>query len=112
MTLARALVLRPSLYLFDEPFSGLDAPLRAAIRARAAALHRELAATMVLVTHDQAEALALADRIAVVDAGRIVQVGRPLDVYDAPQTRFVAQFFGQPPMAHPPSPPWRAAPST
>ena len=99
VTLARALVLRPSLYLFDEPFTGLDAPLRASIRAQLLDLHRGLAATMVLVTHDQAEALALADRIAIVDAGRIVQVGRPVDVYEAPRTRFVAQFLGQPPMA-------------
>ncbi len=99
VTLARALVLRPGLFLFDEPFSGLDAPLRASIRTQIADLHRQLSATMILVTHDQGEALALADRIAVLDAGRVVQVGRPLEVYEAPKDRFVARFFGQPPMA-------------
>ena len=99
VTLARALVVRPDLFLFDEPFSGLDAPLRASIRGEIADLHRQSGATMILVTHDQGEALALADRIAVVDSGRVVQVGRPLEVYDAPKNRFVARFFGQPPMA-------------
>ncbi len=99
VTLARALVLRPKLFLFDEPFSGLDAPLRASIRAEIASLHRQTGATMVLVTHDQAEALALADQVAVVDAGCVVQVGRPLDIYAAPCNKFVARFVGQPPMA-------------
>ena len=99
VTLARALVVRPKLFLFDEPFSGLDAPLRASIRGEIAAMHRRTGATMILVTHDQGEALALADRLAVVDAGRVVQVGRPWEVYDAPRNQFVAQFLGQPPMA-------------
>ncbi len=98
VALARALVLRPGLFLFDEPFSGLDAPLRASTRAELADLKRKLGATMVLVTHDQAEALALGDRVAVLDRGRIVQVGRPLDLYDRPAYRFVARFLGQPPM--------------
>ena len=98
VALARALVLRPKLFLFDEPFSGLDAPLRASTRAELADLKRKLGATMVLVTHDQAEALALGDRVAVLDRGRIVQVGRPLDLYDRPANRFVARFVGQPPM--------------
>jgi ABC-type sugar transport system ATPase subunit len=98
VALARALVLRPRLFLFDEPFSGLDAPLRASTRAELADLQRKLMATMVLVTHDQAEALALGDRVAVLDRGRIVQVGRPLDLYDRPSSRFVARFVGQPPM--------------
>ena len=93
VTLARALVLRPSLFLFDEPFSGLDAPLRASIRAEIADLHRQLAATMILVTHDQGEALALADRVAVLDAGKVVQVGPPLGVYERPRNRLVARFF-------------------
>lgn len=99
VTLARALVLQPKLFLFDEPFSGLDAPLRLAIRGEIADLHRQTGATMILVTHDQAEALALADRIAVVDAGRVVQVGRPLDVYNVPRNQTVARFVGQPAMA-------------
>lgn len=99
VTLARALVIQPELFLFDEPFSGLDAPLRASLRAEIAAMHRRTGATMILVTHDQGEALALADRLAVVDAGRVVQVGRPGEVYDAPRNQFVAQFLGQPPMA-------------
>ena len=98
VALGRALVLRPSLFLLDEPFSGLDAPLRASTRSELADLKRELGATMVLVTHDQAEALALGDRVAVLDRGRVVQVGRPLDLYDRPASRFVARFLGQPPM--------------
>ena len=98
VALGRAMVLRPRLFLFDEPFSGLDAPLRASTRAELTDLKRKLGATMVLVTHDQAEALAIGDRVAVLDRGRIVQVGRPLDLYDRPATRFVAQFLGQPPM--------------
>lgn len=99
VTLARALVVRPRLMLLDEPFSGLDAPLRAAIRAEIADLHRQTGATMILVTHDQAEALALADRLAVVHNGQILQVGRPLDVYDRPAHVFVGQAVGLPPMA-------------
>jgi multiple sugar transport system ATP-binding protein len=98
VALGRALVLRPSLFLFDEPFSGLDAPLRASTRSELSDLNRKTGATMVLVTHDQGEALALGDRVAVVDRGRIVQVGRPLDLYDRPRNRFVARFLGQPPM--------------
>ena len=99
VALARALVLRPRLLLLDEPFGGLDAPLRLAIRAEVAAIHRRSGATIVLVTHDQGEALGLADRLAVVDAGRVAQVGPPQAVYDAPADRFVARFLGQPPMA-------------
>lgn len=99
VTLARALAVRPRLLLLDEPFAGLDAPLRLAIRAEIAALHRRLGTTMVLVTHDQAEALALADRLAVVASGRVSQVGPPIAVYDAPADRDVARFLGQPPLA-------------
>jgi len=98
VALGRAMVLRPRLFLFDEPFSGLDAPLRASTRAEFVDLRRRLGATMVLVTHDQAEALALGDRVAVIDGGRIVQVGPPAEVYDRPANRFVARFVGQPPM--------------
>jgi ABC-type sugar transport system ATPase subunit len=86
------------LFLFDEPFSGLDAPLRASTRAELVDLKRKLGATMILVTHDQAEALALGDRVAVVDHGRVVQVDRPLDLYERPSSRFVARFIGQPSM--------------
>ena len=99
VTLARALVLQPKLLLFDEPFSGLDAPLRASIRAEIADLHRQTGTTTVLVTHDQAEALALADRIAVVDGGQVVQVGSPRAIYESPRNQFVAWFLGQPPMS-------------
>jgi multiple sugar transport system ATP-binding protein len=98
VALGRALVLRPRLFLFDEPFSGLDAPLRASTRAELADLKKKLGATMVLVTHDQGEALALGDRVAVINEGRIVQVARPLELYDRPSSRFVARFIGQPAM--------------
>jgi multiple sugar transport system ATP-binding protein len=98
VALGRALVLRPRLFLFDEPFSGLDTPLRASTRAELAELNRQIRATMVLVTHDQGEALALGDRVAVLDRGRVAQVGRPLELYDRPSDRFVARFLGQPPM--------------
>ncbi len=98
VALGRAMVLRPKLFLLDEPFSGLDAPLRASTRAELSDLRRQIGATMILVTHDQGEALALADRLAVIDRGRVVQVGPPGEVYDRPATRSVAQFIGQPPM--------------
>ena len=98
VALGRALVLRPKLFLLDEPFSGLDAPLRASTRAELVDLKRQFGATMVLVTHDQGEALAMGDRVAVIDNGRVVQVAQPLDLYDRPSTRFVARFIGQPSM--------------
>ena len=99
VTLARALAVRPRLLLLDEPFAGLDAPLRLAIRAELAALHHQLGTTMLLVTHDQAEALALADRLAVVAEGRVVQVGPPREMAEAPVNRAVAWFLGRPPLA-------------
>jgi ABC-type sugar transport system ATPase subunit len=99
VALGRALVRRPKAFLLDEPFSSLDPPLRAAIRAELGELQRRLGTTMIHVTHDQAEALALGTRIAVVDAGRVVQQGPPLDVYDHPATRFVGEFVGSPPMS-------------
>jgi len=99
VALARAMVTRPRLFLLDEPFSGLDAPLRAATRHELVDLRRKLGATMILVTHDQAEALAIGDRMAVIDGGRVVQVGRPVDIYRKPSTRFVARFVGQPSMS-------------
>jgi ABC-type sugar transport system ATPase subunit len=98
VALARALARRAGIILLDEPLSNLDAPLRASARADLVDLHRWTRATTVMVTHDQAEALALGDRIAVVGAGRIAQVGRPDDVYHRPASRFVAEFIGSPPM--------------
>jgi multiple sugar transport system ATP-binding protein len=98
VALGRALVLRPKLFLFDEPFSGLDAPLRASTRAEMSELHRQLRSTIILVTHDQSEALAIGDRVAVLDRGRVAQIGRPLDLYDRPASRSVARFVGQPPI--------------
>ncbi len=99
VALGRAIARRPRLFLFDEPFSSLDAPLRAALRAELLDLHRRLNTTMIHVTHDQAEAMALGDRIAVMDQGRVVQAGPPQEVYDRPASRFVAEFLGSPPMS-------------
>src|SRR5262249_10220388 len=82
----------------DEPFSGLDAPLRGALRAEFATLQRRLGSTTILVTHDQAEALALGDRVAVLEQGRLVQCGTPREVYATPVHRFVADLSGSPPM--------------
>jgi multiple sugar transport system ATP-binding protein len=98
VALGRAIVRQPRVFLLDEPFSSLDAPLRAAMRAELVDLHRRLGTTMIHVTHDQAEAMAIGGRIAVMDRGRIVQEGPPLDVYDRPASRFVAGFLGSPPM--------------
>lgn len=98
VALARGLVGRPQVLLLDEPFSGLDAQLRSRARAEVRRLQRESALTMVLVTHDQAEALSLGDRVAVLDDGRLLQAGSPEEVYDRPQTTAVARFVGAPPM--------------
>jgi ABC-type sugar transport system ATPase subunit len=98
VAMGRAIARRPRVFLLDEPFSDLDAPLRAAIRADLIDLHRRLGATMILVTHDQAEAMAMGDRLAVMERGRVVQTGTPRVVYDRPATRFVAGFIGSPPM--------------
>jgi iron(III) transport system ATP-binding protein len=94
VALARALVVRPRVLLLDEPLSNLDARLRDEMREEVRRLHRETGLTMVYVTHDQKEALALADRLAVMDRGRLVQVGGPAEVYDRPANRFVAGFLG------------------
>jgi multiple sugar transport system ATP-binding protein len=99
VALGRALVRRPRVFLLDEPFSSLDVPLRAALRADLIELHRSLGTTMIHVTHDQAEAMALGCRIAVLKDGRIVQTGAPLDVYGHPACRFVGEFIGSPPMS-------------
>jgi len=94
VALARAIVGRPSLLLFDEPLSNLDAKLRERMRAEIRELQQRLEITAVYVTHDQAEALALSDTIAVMEAGRILALGTPREIYGAPRDRFVADFVG------------------
>jgi ABC-type sugar transport system ATPase subunit len=98
VALARALVRRPEAYLLDEPLSNLDAGTRVQMRTELRRLHREVGATMVHVTHDQVEAMTLGDRIAVMDTGRVRQVGVPDEVYREPRDRFVAAFLGTPAM--------------
>ncbi|MGH2685781.1 MAG: ABC transporter ATP-binding protein, partial [Actinomycetota bacterium] len=96
--LARALVREPSAFLLDEPLSNLDAPVRVALRADLKRLHGRLGITMLYVTHDQIEALTLGDRVAVLSAGELQQVGAPDEVFHRPVNRFVASFLGNPPM--------------
>jgi multiple sugar transport system ATP-binding protein len=91
-------VRKPKVFLFDEPLSNLDAELRVRMRYEFARLHRDLQATMIYVTHDQSEAMTLADRIVVLSAGRIEQVGEPMQLYHRPANRFVAGFIGSPRM--------------
>ena len=98
VALARALAGRPAVLLMDEPLSNLDAPLRERARAEIRRLHRETGATVVYVTHDQAEALSLGERVAVLEGGRLRQVGEPDEVYERPADSFVARFVGSPPM--------------
>jgi multiple sugar transport system ATP-binding protein len=98
VALARAIVREPRVFLMDEPLSNLDAKLRTHTRTELKALQRQLGTTTIFVTHDQAEAMTLADRIAVLDAGRLQQLGTPDDVYGRPANVFVAQFIGSPPM--------------
>src|SRR5277367_3082654 len=98
VAIGRAIVREPDVFLFDEPLSNLDAALRVSTRVEIARLHRLLGATMIYVTHDQIEAMTLADRIVVMNHGRIVQVGRPLDLYYTPADLFVAGFIGSPAM--------------
>jgi len=98
VALARAVVRSPAVYLMDEPLSNLDAQLRLQTRTELKRLHHELGTTMIYVTHDQAEAMTLAGRIAVLRNGSIVQVGRPLDLYRQPANTFVASFLGSPPI--------------
>jgi ABC-type sugar transport system ATPase subunit len=95
---ARAIVRRPEVFLMDEPLSNLDAKLRAQTRVELVQLQQALSTTFVYVTHDQVEAMTMADRIAVISEGRLQQVGPPQDVYDRPQNLFVARFIGSPPM--------------
>jgi len=98
VAIGRAIVRQPSLFLFDEPLSNLDAALRVGTRIEIAKLHRDLKSTMIYVTHDQVEAMTLADRIVVFNAGVIEQVGRPMDLYHTPANLFVAGFIGSPKM--------------
>lgn len=98
VAIGRAIVREPSLFLFDEPLSNLDASLRVQMRMEIAALHKRINATILYVTHDQVEAMTLADRIVVLNQGQIEQVGSPLALYDHPANLFVAQFIGSPKM--------------
>ncbi len=98
VAIGRAIVREPKLFLFDEPLSNLDAALRVNTRLEIANLHRMLGATMIYVTHDQVEAMTLADRIVVLNQGRVEQTGRPIDLYRQPANRFVAGFIGSPKM--------------
>ena len=98
VAIGRALTRRPRIFLFDEPLSNLDAALRVTMRAELSRLHRQLRATMVYVTHDQVEAMTLADRLVVLNAGHVEQVGSPIEVYQRPRTRFAAGFLGSPRM--------------
>jgi ABC-type sugar transport system ATPase subunit len=99
VAMGRAVVRRPAVFLFDEPLSNLDAALRTQLRLELKRLHKELGTTMVYVTHDQVEAMTLADRIAVLDGGHLQQVDEPIRVFDSPNNRFVAGFIGSPSMA-------------
>jgi sn-glycerol 3-phosphate transport system ATP-binding protein len=98
VAMGRAIVREPAVFLFDEPLSNLDAKLRVQMRAELQALHRRLATTSLFVTHDQVEAMTLAQRMIVMNAGRAEQIGAPLEVYARPATVFVAAFIGSPPM--------------
>ncbi len=98
VAIGRAIVKKPKVFLFDEPLSNLDAKLRVQMRVELEALHRDLNATMIYVTHDQVEAMTMADKIIVLNAGRVEQVGAPMDLYHRPATEFVAGFIGAPAM--------------
>jgi multiple sugar transport system ATP-binding protein len=98
VAIGRALVREPQVFLFDEPLSNLDAMLRVQMRVEIAKLHQDLKTTMIYVTHDQVEAMTLADKIVVLDRGVISQVGTPMDLYHQPANKFVASFIGSPTM--------------
>ena len=98
VAIGRAIVKNPKVFLFDEPLSNLDAKLRVQMRVELEALHRDLKATMIYVTHDQVEAMTMADKIVVLNAGRIEQTGSPMDLYHRPNSEFVAGFIGAPAM--------------
>ncbi|TQS69925.1 ATP-binding cassette domain-containing protein [Rhodobacteraceae bacterium] len=98
VAIGRSIVRNPKVFLFDEPLSNLDAALRTQMRVELAQLHQSLKSTMIYVTHDQVEAMTLADQIVVMNKGRIEQVGSPMELYDAPNSEFVAGFIGSPKM--------------
>ena len=98
VALGRAIVRDPKVFLFDEPLSNLDAALRVSTRGELIKLHQRLRATMIYVTHDQVEAMTMGDRICIMDRGRVVQIGKPMEVYRDPANTFVAAFLGSPPM--------------
>jgi multiple sugar transport system ATP-binding protein len=98
VAVGRAIVRQPKVFLFDEPLSNLDAKLRVQMRAEISGLHNRLQATMIYVTHDQVEALTMADKIVVMKSGIIQQIGKPLELYNEPVNKFVAGFIGSPPM--------------
>jgi multiple sugar transport system ATP-binding protein len=101
VAVGRAIVRKPKLFLFDEPLSNLDAKLRVAMRAEISKLHRRLGATIIYVTHDQVEAMTMADRIFIMSKGVLQQSGAPMEVYSQPANRFVAGFIGSPPQSLP-----------
>ena len=98
VAIGRAIVRNPTIFLFDEPLSNLDAELRVQMRSEISALHHRIGTTMIYVTHDQVEAMTMADRIVVLRGGRVEQIGTPLDLYNRPANRFVAGFIGSPQM--------------
>ena len=98
VAIGRAIVRDPQVFLFDEPLSNLDAALRSQMRIEIAGLHEELGTTMIYVTHDQVEAMTMADKIVVLNGGRVEQVGAPLELYHRPANLFVAGFIGSPKM--------------
>ena len=98
VAMGRAIVRDPQVFLFDEPLSNLDAKLRVQMRAEIKELHQRLATTTVYVTHDQIEAMTMADKIVVMNGGNVEQIGAPLDLYDRPANLFVAGFIGSPAM--------------
>ncbi|WP_340245352.1 ABC transporter ATP-binding protein [Roseobacter sp. HKCCA2468] len=98
VAIGRAIVRGPEVFLFDEPLSNLDAELRVDMRVEIARLHKEIGATMIYVTHDQVEAMTLADKIVVLRAGHVEQIGSPMDLYENPDNKFVAGFIGSPAM--------------
>ena len=98
VAIGRSIVRKPRVFLFDEPLSNLDAALRQEMRTEISLLHSKLGATMIYVTHDQVEAMTMADRIVVLKDGKIEQVGTPMEIYEKPATKFVAEFIGAPKM--------------
>jgi multiple sugar transport system ATP-binding protein len=98
VAMGRAIVRNPKVFLFDEPLSNLDAKLRVQMRAEIAKLHHRIGTTIIYVTHDQVEAMTLADRIVIMESGKVQQVGTPLEVFEHPKNRFVAGFIGSPAM--------------